>query len=351
MIQITNLRKEFGDLIAVDNVTLTIPAGEIYGLIGPNGAGKTTTIRIACGLLEPTHGEVRIAGVDILHDPEQARRHIGYLSDFFSVYEDLKVWEYLDYFAHAYKMPAPEIPARLTEGIAEAGLESKRDALIHGLSRGMRQRLGIARAMIHRPKVLLLDEPASGLDPKARIELRNLLRSVRDAGATILISSHILTELEGLCTSIGIMEKGRLVRSGTLEEVISTGAQSRVIRLQWVGDSAHRVQELLELETDFGKGTALAGPSEVATTAALAAEGPSLDSANHAPEQAPATGRAVSDIKLNDNTADFRFTGSDEDQSRLLAQLITQGIRVTSFREVRQTVEEMYMKLSTHEVM
>ena len=240
MIQLTNLRKEFDDLLAVDNVSLTIPAGEIYGLIGPNGAGKTTTIRIAVGLLEPTGGEVRIAGVDVLHDPEQARRHIGYLSDFFSVYEDLKVWEYLDYFAHAYKMPAHEIPARLNEVIAEAGLESKRDTLIHGLSRGMKQRLGIARAMIHRPKVLLLDEPASGLDPKARIELRNLLRATRDQGATILISSHILTELEGLCTSIGIMEKGRLVRSGKIEDVVSASAESRQIKLQWIGDSAQQ---------------------------------------------------------------------------------------------------------------
>jgi ABC-2 type transport system ATP-binding protein len=191
MIQITNLSKEFDDLLAVDNVTLTIPAGEIYGLIGPNGAGKTTAIRIACGLLEPTQGEVRIAGVDVLHNPEQARRHIGYLSDFFSVYEDLKVWEYLDYFAHAYKMPEPEIPTRVSEVIAEAGLEVKRNALIHGLSRGMKQRLGIARAIIHRPKVLLLDEPASGLDPKARIELRNLLRSVRDAGLVIQIAAIV----------------------------------------------------------------------------------------------------------------------------------------------------------------
>ncbi|MGB7643176.1 MAG: ABC transporter ATP-binding protein [Terriglobales bacterium] len=309
MIQITNLRKEFDDLLAVDNVSLTIPAGEIYGLIGPNGAGKTTTIRIACGLLEPTGGEVRIAGVDVLHDPEHARRHIGYLSDFFSVYEDLKVWEYLDYFAHAYKMPEREIPARLTEVIAEAGLESKRETLIHGLSRGMKQRLGIARAMIHRPKVLLLDEPPSGLDPKARIELRNLLRSVRDAGATILISSHILTELEGLCTSIGIMEKGRLVRSGKLEEVISAGAQSRQIKLQWLGDSGQSLSDLL---------TAMP---------------------------------VVSEIKLNAAEADFRFSGTDEDQAQLLAQLIAQGIRVVSFREVRQTVEEMYMKLSTHKVM
>jgi ABC-2 type transport system ATP-binding protein len=309
MIQITNLRKEFDDLVAVDDVTLTIPLGEIYGLIGPNGAGKTTTIRVICGLLEPTQGEVRVADVDVLREPEVARQHIGYLSDFFSVYEDLKVWEYLDYFAHAYKMPEVEIRPRITEVIAQSGLEVKRDSLIHGLSRGMKQRLGIARAMIHRPKVLLLDEPASGLDPKARIDLRNLLRSVRDAGTTILISSHILTELEGLCTSIGIMEKGRLVRSGKIEDVTSAGNQSRVVHLQWLGDAAAQVQEWL------GKSV------------------------------------SVSEVKLSTNEGEFHFSGSDDDLARLLAELIGSGVRILFFREVRQTVEEMYMKLSSHEVM
>ena len=309
MIQLSGLRKEFDNLLAVDNLSVTIPAGEIYGLIGPNGAGKTTTLRIACGLLEPTGGQVRINDVDVLADPEQARRHIGYLSDFFSVYEDLKVWEYLDYFAHAYKMPAHEIPGRVEEVIAEAGLESKRDTLIHGLSRGMKQRLGIARAMIHKPKVLLLDEPASGLDPKARIELRNLLRATRDQGSTILISSHILTELEGLCTSIGIMERGRLIRTGKIEEVVAAGIEARLMKLQWIGDHQRGIQDLLS------------------------------------------TFPAITEIRLNTTEADFRFTGTEEEQAQLLAQLIAQGVRVTTFREIRQTVEEMYMKLSTHEVM
>jgi ABC-2 type transport system ATP-binding protein len=307
MIEITNLSKEFDNLLAVDNLTLTIPAGEIYGLIGPNGAGKTTTIRIACGLLEPTHGDVRIAGIDVLRHPELAHQNIGYLSDFFSVYDDLKVWEYLDYFAHAYKMPESEIPTRIAEVISEASLESKRNSLIHGLSRGMKQRLGIARAMIHRPKVLLLDEPASGLDPKARIELRNLLRSVRDAGATILISSHILTELDGFCTSLGIMEKGRLVRTGKLEDFISSDTRSRVIRVQWLGDGS-ALRDLL------------------ATATAL-------------------------EVKLNSTDGEFRFAGSDDELANLLSQSIARGARIVQFHELRQTVEDMYMKLSTHEVM
>jgi ABC-2 type transport system ATP-binding protein len=309
MIQIVNLRKEFDDVLAVHDLSLTIPAGEIYGLIGPNGAGKTTTIRILCGLLDPTRGEVQIAGIDALREPEMVREYIGYLSDFFSVYDDLKVREYLDYFAHAYKMPENEIPSRITEVIAEAGLEVKRDSLIHGLSRGMKQRLGIARAMIHRPKVLLLDEPASGLDPRARIELRNLLRSVRDAGTTILISSHILTELEGFCTSIGIMEKGRLVRSGRLEDVISSSSQVRIVRLRWLGDGSSQLQAVL------------------------------------------ADTEAVSEVKLTANDGEFHFSGSEDQLALLLAQVVKRGLRIVDFREIKQTVEEMYMKLSSHEVM
>jgi ABC-2 type transport system ATP-binding protein len=309
MIELTNLRKEFDDLVAVENLTLSIPSGEIYGLIGPNGAGKTTTIRMICGLLEPTQGKIGVAGIDVLGEPERARQYIGYLSDFFSVYEDLKVWEYLDYFAHAYKMPGSEIPARVSEVIAQAGLEVKRDGMIRGLSRGMKQRLGIARAMIHRPKVLVLDEPASGLDPKARIELRTLLRSARDEGATILISSHILTEMEGFCTSIGVMEKGRLVRSGRLDEVMLAVTPARTVRLQWLGEGRAQIQ---------------AGLGQLAT---------------------------VSELKLSENEGEFFFSGSDDELSRTLAVLITSGVRVLSFRELKQTVEEMYMKLSSHEVM
>src|SRR5579864_1184343 len=193
MIEFLQVRKEFAEVVAVRDLDLIIPENEIYGVIGPNGAGKTTTIRLACGLLTPTLGKVRVAGVDVNQESERAHQYIGYLSDFFSVYEDLKVWEYLDYFAHAYKMAESTIPARITEVIRQVNLEVKRDAFIRGLSRGMKQRLGIARAIIHRPKVVLLDEPASGLDPKARIELRELLCSLRAEGATILISSHILT--------------------------------------------------------------------------------------------------------------------------------------------------------------
>src|ERR1700741_1618161 len=280
MIELIHLRKEYDNLVAVQDLSLTIPQGEIFGLIGPNGAGKTTTIRMACGLLSPTLGRAQVNGVDVAKEPELAQQSIGYLSAFFAVYEDLKVWEYLDYFAHAYKVPDSDVPARVTEVIAQVALEVKRDVLIRGLSRGMKQRLGIARAIIHRPKVLLLDEPASGLDPKARLELRNLLRSLRDQGTTILISSHILTELEGFCTSIGIMEKGRMVRSGRIDEVTAAESLARDFRVSWLGDA----QAVLE---------------------------------------AKFAGRAhVTNLQLGAGTATFQFAGSDEDAAALLAELV-----------------------------
>ncbi|HST09750.1 MAG TPA: ABC transporter ATP-binding protein [Terriglobales bacterium] len=309
MIELIHLRKEYDELVAVQDLNLTIPQGEIFGLIGPNGAGKTTTIRMACGLLSPTTGRAVVNCVDVVQEPERAQQSIGYLSDFFAVYEDLKVWEYLDYFAHAYKVAESEIPARVSEVIGQVSLEVKRDAMIRGLSRGMKQRLGIARAIIHRPKILLLDEPASGLDPKARLELRNLLLSLRDQGTTILISSHILTELEGFCTSIGIMEKGRMVRSGRIEEVTAAENLARDFRVSWLGDAAGAVQ---------GK---LGGHAH------------------------------LSNVQIGPGMATFQFAGSDEEIATLLAELIGAGVRVKTFAEIKQTVEDLYMKLSRHEVM
>ena len=309
MIQLEKLRKEFDELVAVNDLDVDIPRGEIYGLIGPNGAGKTTTIRMACGLLEPTGGKIHVAGVNVHAEPERAQAYIGYLSDFFSVYEDLKVWEYLDYFAHAYKMPEGAIRPRIEQVISEVGLEVKTDEMIKGLSRGMKQRLGIARAIIHKPSVLLLDEPASGLDPKARLDLRNILRSMSAEGTTILISSHILTELEGFCTSIGLMERGRMVRSGQIEEITAAESHYRVVRVSWVGDSGGVVQAKL------------------------------------------AENAKVSGVMVRGSEAVCKLAGSEEDIAELLAALIAAGVRVLSFGEVKQTVEDLYLKLSHDEVM
>ena len=309
MIRLEKLRKEFDDLVAVADLEEVIPEGQIYGLIGPNGAGKTTTIRMACGLLEPTSGKVFVSNVDVHQEPERAQQFIGYLSDFFSVYEDLKVWEYLDYFAHAYKMPETDIPGRIDEVIRQVGLEVKRDAMIMGLSRGMKQRLGIGRAIIHRPKLLLLDEPASGLDPKARLDLRNLLRSLRDQGTTVLISSHILTELEGFCTSIGLMERGKMVRSGKIEDITAAESQYRVVRLTWLGDAAAVIESRL----------------------------------NNNP--------MISGVLARGTEGVFKFAGPEEGLAAVLRELVTSGVRVLSFGEVKQTVEDLYLKLSLDEVM
>ena len=309
MIRFAKLHKEYGDLVAVHDLEVEVPEGEVYGLIGPNGAGKTTTIRMACGLLGPTSGKVFVNRIDVHREPERAQTYIGYLSDFFSVYEDLKVWEYLDYFAHAYKLPEGNIPKRIDEVIAQVGLEVKRDSLIKGLSRGMKQRLGIGRAIIHRPKVLLLDEPASGLDPKARMDLRNVLLSLRDAGTTVFISSHILTELEGFCTSIGLMEKGRMVKSGRIDDIVASGSPARVVRMTWALNSRDGAEAKLRSMPN------------------------------------------VSDVLARDRDGVFKFVGSEEELPDVLAALMSAGVRVTSFGEVKQTVEDIYVKLSQNEVM
>jgi ABC-2 type transport system ATP-binding protein len=309
MIRLENLSKEYDEVVAVRDLTLEIPEGEIYGLIGPNGAGKTTTLRMCCGLLEPTTGRVLVNNVDVHSDLELAQSQIGYLADFFSVYDDLKVWEYLDYFARAYKLDPAAIPARVDEVIAEIGLEVKRDSMVKGLSRGMKQRLGIGRAVIHRPKLLLLDEPASGLDPKARIELRQLLKRLRDNGATIVVSSHILPDLEDFSTSIGVMERGVMLRSGRVQELRDEveAADARTIDIRWLGSSA--------TVSDFLRA------------------------------------RGITQHALLDREGAFQFRGDDQAVGDLLAEMTAAGIRLTSFHEVKQTVEELYLKLSHGQVM
>lgn len=308
MIILENLSKEYDDVIAVRNLSLEIPDGEIFGLIGPNGAGKTTALRMCCGLLEPTAGRVLVNGVDV-RSAGAAQSGIGYLADFFSVYDDLKVWEYLDYFARAYQLTPAEIRARVDEVICDIGLETKHDALIKGLSRGMKQRLGIGRAIIHRPRVLLLDEPASGLDPKARIDLRILLKKLRDGGATVVVSSHILPDLEEFSTSIGVMERGVMLHSGrvnTLRDEVE-GAGSRTIQLAWL-DTRSPIKSFL-------------------------------------------ADRGIDSGALEEHEGAFRFDGNDHELSALLTDMMASGIRLTSFHETKQTVEELYVKLSQGQVM
>jgi len=247
MIETKKLTKSFGNLVAVGNLDLYIGPGDIFGFIGPNGAGKTTTMRILVTLLEPTSGTASIDGLDVRKKGKDVRRRVGYMPDFMGVYDDLKVFEYLEFFAAAFGIEYSKRKG-IVEGVLElTDLVSKQDALVDSLSRGMQQRLGLARVLIHDPKVLILDEPASGLDPRARIEMRELLRELKRMGKTIMISSHILSELEEICDRIGIIEHGQLVFSGTLEEIRPRlGLQSKV-RVKVLGDESRAVELLSAL--------------------------------------------------------------------------------------------------------
>ncbi len=247
MIETKKLTKNFGNLVAVSNLDLFIGAGDIFGFIGPNGAGKTTTMRILVTLLEPTSGAAYIDGLDVSKKGKDVRRRVGYMPDFMGVYDDLKVFEYLEFFAAAFGIEYKKRKA-IVDGVLElTDLVSKRSAPVDSLSRGMQQRLGLARVLIHDPKVLILDEPASGLDPRARIEMRELLRELKRMGKTIMISSHILSELEEICDRIGIIEHGQFVFSGSMEEIRPRlGIQSKV-RVKVLGDPARAIEMLSAL--------------------------------------------------------------------------------------------------------
>ncbi len=229
MIEIRDLRKEFADCRAVDGLTLEVNRGEIFGFIGPNGAGKTTTIRILATLLEPTSGEALIDGASVMDDAEEVRRMIGYMPDHFGVYEGINVAEYLDFFAAAYRIPRERRRKVVDDVMQLTDLGDLSRRMIAQLSQGMRQRLCLAKTLVHDPKLLILDEPASALDPRARIELRALLKELREMGKTIFISSHILTELSDLCTSVGIIEKGRLLFRGGIDAVQGRRAAGTVV--------------------------------------------------------------------------------------------------------------------------
>ena len=232
MVDIQKMTVHYGQKVAVLRLSLTIPRGEVFGFIGPNGAGKTTTIKVLATLLKATHGTVRVNGIDLAREPQRVRRQIGYLPDFFGVYEDLTVTEYLHFFAAAYRIARGKRAGVIADVLALTDLTDKTDAPVDALSRGMKQRLGIARILLHDPELLLLDEPASGLDPRARIELRELLKELQRMGKTILVSSHILHELSQFCTRIGIIEAGQFVAEGSLDEIYRTLDLKRTVHVQ-----------------------------------------------------------------------------------------------------------------------
>ena len=245
MIETINLTKKYGELVALNNLNMTIDQGACYGFIGPNGAGKTTTIKILATLLKPTWGEARIDGKVIGYQNPQIRPLIGYVPDFMGAYEDMVVIEYLEFFAACYNIHGKQREQVVRDVLDLTDLHHKANTEVNGLSRGMKQRLSIARVLLHDPKVLLLDEPASGLDPRARIEIRELLKELRRMGKTIMISSHILHELAELCDTVGIIEQGVLIFSGTVSEVMTRASLGQIVHIT-VEDRVDEAVKLLE---------------------------------------------------------------------------------------------------------
>ncbi|KPL01402.1 MAG: multidrug ABC transporter ATP-binding protein [Planctomycetes bacterium SM23_65] len=247
-VELNRLWVKYGDTIAVRSLSFAIPQGSVFGFIGPNGAGKTSTIKVLATLLAPAAGTARINGINVRTNPSGVRRIIGYMPDFFGVYDDLTVAEYLHFFAAAYRMDRRKRRSVVGDVLSLTDLTEKRDTPVDALSRGMKQRLGLARVLLHDPELLLLDEPASGLDPRARIEIRELLKELKNMGKTILVSSHILHELSQICTRIGIIEQGRLVAEGSLDDIYAQLAISRIIHVRIANTSEELLEKICKID-------------------------------------------------------------------------------------------------------
>ena len=303
MIETIDLTKKYGDFYALESLDLKLEKGDLFGFIGPNGAGKTTTIRILSTLLAPTWGEAYVCGYSIYTHPREIRRAIGYMPDIFGVYDDMRVIEYLEFFAAAYRIDGPERRKVAERSLELVDLAFKRDELVTSLSRGMTQRLGLARVLLHDPQVLLLDEPASGLDPRARIEMRGLLKRLQGLGKTILVSSHILPELADICNRVGIIEYGRLLACGDVQELLAKVRGRPVIRFRVAG-----------------------APEDAARLLEPAAE---------------AAGVAVRDGEVVVTLAE-----GVTDPSPLAARLVTAGQRLVSMREQEVNLETAFLELT-----
>jgi ABC-2 type transport system ATP-binding protein len=306
MIETRDLTKKYGDLYALDRLTLKLEPGDVYGFIGPNGAGKTTTMRILATLLNPTSGEANVCGYSIYNGAKEIRRSIGYMPDFFGVYDDMKVIEYLEFFAAAYRIKGVERRKKCDQVLELVDLGYKRDALVTSLSRGMTQRLGLARVLLHEPQVLLLDEPASGLDPRARIEMRELLKELRSMKKTIMVSSHILPELADICNKIGIIERGRLLFNGDVDAAIAQVRQKHVYQVAVGGDLNEQASKRIETYPEVEK----------------------------------------VEIKPNEPYIHVTLKDGQEDGSFLPERLIQDGYKLKTFREEEIDLEDVFMGIT-----
>ncbi|MBL4932484.1 ABC transporter ATP-binding protein [Clostridium paridis] len=303
MLVIKNLEKSYGRFKALNGLNLEIKKGEIFGFVGPNGAGKTTSMKIISGLLSPDSGEVYIEGIDAIKDNKILKEKIGYMPDFFGVYDNLTALEYLEFYASIYGILGEEGRKLSLELLELVNLVDKKDSNVNGLSRGMKQRLCLARCLVHNPELLILDEPASGMDPRARFEMKNILKNLKDMGKTILISSHILPELAEICTNLGIIEKGKLIVQGTVEEIMIKMNHSRPIKLKVLSKVEEAISALAEM--------------------------PNVDK----PVQ-------------NENEIIFGFKGEEKEVSDILKQLIDRDIDVISFTQENGSLEDVFMRIT-----
>jgi len=304
VIKTVNLTKRYGTLVALSNLNLTIEQGDCFGFIGPNGAGKTTTIKVLATLLQPTWGEARVCDFVVGYQSRQIRPFIGYVPDYFGAYEDMAVQEYLEFFAAAYKINGPT-PTKIVNDVLElTDLGYKRDALVDGLSRGMKQRLSIARVLVHDPKLLLLDEPAGNLDPRARIEMRELLKELRRMGKTILISSHILPELQDLCNTVGIIERGELIYSGPWTDIVKKARAGTVLHVS-------------------------VAPHQQVQAGALLSKIPDIENV--------ATVDGHLEVSIRDGVADYSFVPRS---------LVEAGFQLTMLKEEECNLETAFMRLT-----
>ncbi|MBY0458490.1 MAG: ABC transporter ATP-binding protein [Gemmataceae bacterium] len=305
MIECRDLTKKYGELFAVDRLSLKLEPGDVYGFIGPNGSGKTTTMRMLATLLNPSWGEATVCGHSIYTGSKEIRRAIGYMPDFFGVYDDMKVTEYLEFFAAAYRIQGDARKRKVEQVLDYVDLGYKRDALVTSLSRGMTQRLGLARTLLHDPQVLLLDEPASGLDPRARIEMRELIKRLRREQKTIMVSSHILPELADICNKIGIIERGKLIWNGTVAAAIDEVRGKSTFTVS-VGD---RNSEAIPKIAAF----------------------PEVDSVTH-------------DAKAN--ALDVRLKDGYDDGAFIPERLIQAGFRLKAFKEKEVNIEDVFLTIT-----